>query len=162
MIRLVAGGLIAIACVLIGMAIRRHFNLRRDAYATICDFAAFLTGEISYLKTTVPVAIGEFVKGRKGSVAVALNQYAEALRLGTAENFVPDVSGFKDGEKKEFARFLKSIGTKPLGETLSEIKRYSLAFEELKAKSDNDAKKLGSMYFKLLVLVGLAVMLILA
>ena len=40
--------------------------------------------------------------------------------------------------------------------------RYSLAFEELKAKSDNDAKKLGSMYFKLLVLVGLAVMLILA
>ena len=79
-----------------------------------------------------------------------------------AESFVPDVSGFKDGEKKEFAKFLKSIGKKPLGETLSEIKRYSLVFEELKTKSENDAKKLGSMYFKLLVLVGLAVMLILA
>ncbi|MGN0795553.1 MAG: stage III sporulation protein AB, partial [Christensenellales bacterium] len=162
MIKLVAGGLIAIACAMIGMAIRRHYNLRKETYATLAEFTSYLSGEISYLKTTVIDAINGFCGGKKNSVHNSLLSYSDALKTGVEADFIPDMAGLNGGEKQQVGKFLKSLGKKPLDETLNEINRYAQIFEGLKTKSEDEAKRLGSMYFKLAVLVGLAIMLILA
>ena len=162
MVRLIAGGLIAIACAMIGMAIRLHYNLRKETYSTLAEFTSYLSGEISYLKTTVIDAVNGFCSGKKNSVHNSLLAYSEVLKIGKADDFIPDLAGLNNGEKQQVGRFLNSLGKKPIDETLNEIKRNAQIFEELKTKSENEARKLGNMYFKLSVLVGLAVMLILA
>lgn len=68
----------------------------------------------------------------------------------------------KTDEKKEILDFFDGMGKTMLDEQLAHAKYYQNMFEKAKAKCEDEAKRLGATYFKLCVLLGLAVMLILA
>lgn len=156
MISLVAGGLIAVAFTLVGMSINRRYKLRKEAFQTLYDFSVKLKGDISYLKTNLPTVIKNYFDGGKSPIGQAMLKYAES----PSENFVPDISFFKDKEKKEVTKYLYAIGSLPYSESLNMTDRMIENYKQLKEKSEIEAKKLGSMYFKLLVLLGFAIMLI--
>ena len=156
MISLVAGGLIAVAFTLVGMSINRRFKMRKEAFASLYDFSVKLKGDISYLKTNLPSVIKSHFENNKSPVAQSMLKYAE----NPSSEFVPEIGCFKESEKKEVTKYIYSIGSLPYAESLNMTDRMIENYKQLKEKSETEAKKLGSMYFKLLVLLGFAIMLI--
>lgn len=163
MIRLLAGGLLAIGSALIGIVVRRHYKQRHEIYADICAFTALLKSEISFLKTPLCSVIKEFVEGKKSIMTTALKKYGDDLNHGKVnENYadVLELPPLNIKEKNEIAKFLRSLGKLPMREQLGELQSFETKFLELEKKSAEESKRLGGMYFKLCVLLGIALMIV--
>jgi stage III sporulation protein AB len=162
-VNFIAGGMFAVGSSLIGMAARRHYRQRLEIYSELCAFINLLKSEISFLKTPVGGVIDEFCQGKNGVFHAALKKYNEDLKKGAPQNQCAEnleLSPLKTGEKKEISKFLCSLGKLPQKEQLNELECYGAKFSVLQKKSEEECKRLGGMYLKLCVLLGLALMII--
>lgn len=163
MIRIVSGALLCVGSSLIGMAVRRHFKGRNEIYLDICVFLNVLKNEIGCLKTPIGGVVKNFCEEKKGAFAAVLKQYYEDLNKGMVnENYIEKIQlkELKAAEKKEIFKFLTSLGKLPLKEQMLEIESWSQKFSDAQKKTQEEAKRLGGMYFKLCVLLGFALMII--
>ncbi|MDD4839800.1 MAG: stage III sporulation protein AB [Clostridia bacterium] len=163
MISLLAGGLLAVGSSLIGIAVRRHYRQRHEIYFEICGFIVLLKNEISFLKTPLKAVINEFAEGRKGITVNALKKYSDDLDHGKIDNNYAEtleLSPLNIKEKNELAKFLRSLGKLPMKEQLGELANFEAKFSELEKKTAEESKRLGGMYFKLCVLLGIALMVV--
>lgn len=163
MIRLLAGGLLAVGATLIGIVVRRYYKNRHEIYADLCAFITLLKSEISYLKTPLKTVIKEFAEGKKTHMATALCQYAEDLDRGKVEaNYAEtlDLSPLNLKEKQGVAKLLRSLGKLPMREQLGELQNFEVKFVEKEKKTAEESKRLGGMYFKLCLLLGIALMIV--
>lgn len=164
-LRIIAGGLLALIACYVGLLIKRRYRDRATFYKSACEYAQTMTSELSLNKTPLPEIAQKFTQGRKGdfekllSECVALAKdgkgYCESMEKLHAPNL-------KTEEKKEVLAFLCGTGKNALSDQLTQVAHYKEIFEQKRKKCEEDSKKLGGMYFKLCVLLGLAILLILA
>lgn len=164
-LRLIAGGLLALICCYIGVLIKRRYRNRTIFYKSASEYAMYMSSELTLNKTPIPAIAQKFLTGRKGDFEKVLEQSVEAAREGktfdgTYEKI--NIAHLKNEEKKEVLSFLCGGGKNSLNDQLAQVSHYKEVFEAKQKKCEEDSKKLGGMYFKLCVLLGIAIMLILA
>ena len=165
-LRLVAGGLLALICCYGGVLIRRHYIEREKFFADAEAFAAYLTSELGFRKTPLNAAIAGFAEGRKGAFAGVLQRFSAALALGGMQDdaaaSAAESAKLKPDEKKKLREFLSALGTTPLSDQLAAAGRWKEDFGARRAKCAEESRRLGGMYFKLAVLLGIALIVMLA
>ena len=164
--RLIAGGLLALICCYGGLLVKRHYAERERFYRDAEAFAARLKSEIASRKTPLPTIISEFCEGRKGEFARRVSAFGEKLRGGAAQDGAAkeeaEETHLRKDEKKQFADFLAALGKTALREQIAEIARAEGEFAAKRASCAEESKRLGGMYFKLAVLLGIALIVMLA
>jgi len=164
-LRLIAGGLLALICCYIGLLVKRRYRDRVAFYKSACEYVRTMSSELSLNKTAIPDIASKFVLDRKGEFESVLTQCMTLLKdgknLGYAIEHV-NIPKLKSAEKKEVLSFICGNGKSALGDQLSYVAYHKDLFEQKLKKCEEENKKLGGMYFKLFVLLGIALMLILA
>lgn len=165
-LRLVAGGLLALICCYGGVLIKRHYADREKFYAEAEAFATYLASELGFRKTPLPVLIEQFSEARKGAFAGVMKRFGAALSLGVAQDKAAteaaESAKLKADEKKQLKEFLSSLGKTTLADQLDGAERAKAEFAAKRTKCADESKKLGGMYFKLAVLIGIALIVVLA
>ncbi len=159
-LRLVAGGLLALICCYIGILIKRRYKERETVYKSAVEYARVLKFELSAKKTPIPNIATEFCRGRTGEFESALLKCVESMSKGGGTGDI-ELKCLKSAESKELLGYLKSFGGSALEEQLALADRLASYASERAAECEKDTKRLGNMYFRLLVLLGLAIILIL-
>ncbi len=161
-LRLIGGGLLALICCYVGLFIKRRYKAREIFYTRAVAFCKTLNREITLSKCAIPDIVSHFVVG-KGEFDNTLNECIALSQSGKevmADNIKCNI--LKNEEKRELSVFFNGLGKSTLHDQLSTIEGYKRIFEDKSAVCAKEAKSLGSMYFKLAVLLGLALILILA
>ena len=159
--RLIAGGLLALICCYIGLLIKRRYAARVKFFKSATEFCRMFQDELSMRKTPMPEICAKFLDGRKGQFEDFLLDWCEKTKA--QENIDKDKCRLlKNDEIKDLNTFLFSLGKTDLKDQLSHVAHYEKCFEKKTSECEEQSKKTGSMYFKLCVLLGLAVILILA
>jgi len=164
-LRLIAGGLLALICCLVGVTIKKRYKNRLRFYTSACEYGQMMASELSFKKTPIPQIAQKFTQSRNGEFERVLNECMSEAREGKGADHALEkinVAHLKREEKAELFDFLCGRGKSALGDQLATVAHYNEIFEKRRKKCEEDSKKLGNMYFKLCVLLGLAIMLILA
>lgn len=164
-VRLIAGGLLALISSYVGLQIKRRYAEREKFYADMTEFCAVLKSDVGYTKKPLPAVISDFCEGRKGECAALLTAYVAELKTkGTFKRDVKewDVAHLKLEEKKSLLNFLNGLGKTALAEQLALGAKGEAEFGAAREKCVEETKRLGGMYFKLLVLLGIALLIIVA
>lgn len=164
--RLIAGGILGLISCYIGLLVKRHYAARERFYRDAEAFAAFLGSEVGLHKTPLPELIDNFAEGRKGEFAERMRAFGSRLAGGAgrerAAHETAEETGLRREEKKEFASFLRSLGGAEFRTQLEEAARAEKMFAEKRAVTAEQSVRLGGMWFKLAVLVGIALIVLLA
>lgn len=159
-LRLVAGGLLALICCYIGLLVKRRYREREGVYGDALAYALALKSELCAKKTPIPTVAATFCKGRSGEFAKALEGFIAKSSAGEAGDL--QIKCLKPAENKELASYVGGFGGYTLDEQLALAARLeNFAAEKFKS-CQTETKRLGNMYFRLLVLLGLAIILVLA
>ncbi len=163
-LRLIAGGLLALICCYVGILIKRRYKEREKYYTRALAFASTLASEISLHKTPVPDIAKKFVRDEKGEFEKTVEESMRLLSSGDGEKIADSIGGniLKADEKTEIASFFCGLGKTTVEDQIAMIHGYEKMFDDKKTKCAKESKQLGTMYFKLCVLLGLALILILA
>ena len=123
-----------------------------------------MSSELSLNKTPIPEIAEKFAQGRKGDFEKLLSESIAIMKEGVSADKTDKVNVpiLKAAEKKEVMTFLCGTGKSALSDQLAQVAHYKNLFEQKQKKCEEDSKRLGGMYFKLCVLLGLAILLILA
>lgn len=164
-LRLIAGGLLALCSCYIGLVIKRRYAAREKFYKSLCEFLTVAASELSFRKTPIPEIASKFLYGRKGEFEKTLEEYLRLAKEGAdydrmLKTLEPQY--IKLEEKKELITFLSTLGKTALDDQLSNVARAQKSFSAKSETLAKESKKLGGMYFKLFVLLGLAIIVILA
>ena len=164
-LRLIAGGLLALVCCYIGLLIKRRYRDRAEFYKSASEYARAALSDLSLNKAAIPDIAKKFAMGRNGEFERVLTESVDIVREGKDLDYAFEkinVRVLKADEKKELLSFLCKGGKSALNDQLSFVGYYKDIFEQKQKKCEQESKKLGGTYFKLCVLLGLAIMLILA
>lgn len=160
-LRIIGGGLLALIACYIGVLVKRRYRQRYLFYKSASEFARSLHSELSTLKTPVPEVVKTFLKSHNGDFENMLEKWLQtSLTYDKQNEEIYDISLLKEDEKRQMQAFLSSLGKSVLSEQIAHINSFQKAFDEKMSECDAESKKLGNMYFKLCVLIGLAVLLI--
>ncbi len=161
-LRLIGGGLLALICSYVGLLVKRRYKSREIFYTRAVAFCKTLNSEITLSKCAIPDIVSHFAND-KGEFDSTLKECIVLSKSGK-EVMLDDIKCniLKSDEKRELSVFFNGLGKSTLQDQLSSIEGYRRAFEDRRSICAKEAKSLGSMYFKLAVLMGLALILILA
>ncbi|MDR2634641.1 MAG: hypothetical protein LBC13_01525 [Clostridiales bacterium] len=162
-LKLAAGGLLAAAGAAAGIAVRHIYRERAKLYAEICDFAEYAEKEISFLKTPQKNIIAKFID-INGAHNIEFSRILKAHSdcLSEGRRLKVESARLTRAEAEELETFLNLLGRNDYSDTLKNLGVYKESFKRTLAKKEEEAKRLGGMYFKLLTLLGVALMIIVA
>ena len=128
------------------------------------DFCDAFKRELTFQKSALIDFCNKFCDGRKGDIVELIQEYIKDLQ--SAGQFVRDaekwtVAHLKKEEKQEIIDFLSGLGKSPTVEQLSLVDKSCQLFQSRQKIALDNEKKKGNMFFKLLVLLGIALMVIL-
>ena len=165
-LRLIAGGLLGLLCCYGGVLIKRYYADREKVYRDAEQFTAELISEIGFKKTPLPVVIAQFAEGKSGKFCKTLSAFGNKLGAGVPQDKAAAEEAesvhLRKDEKKRLKEFLEGLGKTSLGDQMNVLKRAREEFAAKRDKCAEETKRLGGMYFKLAVLVGIALIVILA
>ena len=155
-LRLVAGGLIALVCAYIGLIVKRRYKSRERIYTDARDYFVYFERELVGFKTTLPEINAKYAKQKAGEFSDFLIKYYAKTEQKNA------LSALKKEEKSLMEEALSGLGKTSFEEQIKYLKRWQSEYSEKAEKAATDNKKYGGMYFKLCVLLGIAAIILLA
>ncbi|MBO7222473.1 MAG: stage III sporulation protein AB [Clostridia bacterium] len=161
-LRLIAGGILALVSSYIGLLFKKGYKENTAIYKGLKEFCDQFKTELTYEKTAVIDFCSKFSKGQRG-VTDLINEYTASLQKEgqfhrDVENW--ELAHLKDDEKQEIVTFFNGLGKSPTKEQLAFVEKYGELFKSRLANAIEQEKKKGNMYFKLFVLLGVALMVI--
>lgn len=154
-LRLVAGGLIALVCAYVGVIVKKRYKNRQKFFEDARDYFAFFEREITSFKTPMPTVNDEFTKAKGGEFANFLKEYFEKPPKKKS------IAILKNDERIMLEEALGGLGKSAYDEQLKYLKRWQGEYSKIAEKAAAENKKYGGMYFKLCVLLGIAVIILL-
>lgn len=166
MLDLVFGGVLCFISTYVGITVKQYYDKR---YAYIRDFKEFLIAlqdNITYAKDDVTLVADKYLANTKGAFAKSLEEYTAAIKNNTKNevlsNGIFSVKYLKKGEREFVKDFFATLGTLDYDSQLAKIKLTLKESEHLEEKALKDSKTTGVMFSKLGLLLGIALMIILA
>lgn len=165
-LRLIAGGLLGLLCCYGGVIIRRHYADREKFFGDAEQFALQLKRELGFRKTPLPDIIAAFSETTKGQFSKMLESFSRRLAAGVPQSEAAraeaEETKMKPADKLLVREFLSSLGKTALPDQLEAVQRAQESFAARRAVCAEETKRLGGMYFKLAVLLGIALIVLLA
>lgn len=161
MVTMIAGALLCLGCTLCAVAVKRRYAAKREFAAEICTFIAGAKSDVRFLKTPLLELLECYPAGKsegKKRFCEVLREVAECKRKGVPVAVKCDL--LKPDEERELNRFFQGLGKTDSAMTLDSLARYGEYFEGLLAAKTDESKRLGDTYFKLLIILGLALLVI--
>lgn len=161
-LRLIAGGILALVSSYIGLLVKKGYKENTAIYKGLKEFCDQFKTELTYEKTAVIDFCSKFSKGQR-AVADLINEYTASLQKeGQFQRDVEkwELAHLKREEKQEIVTFFNGLGKSPTKEQLAFVEKYGELFKSRLANAIEQEKKKGNMYFKLFVLLGVALMVI--
>lgn len=162
--RVVAGGLLALISSYIGLLIKRGYAQKVDFFKGMAEFLREFRNEITLMKTPLTEFVPRYVEGRKGQAVDLIKEYVTELNSkGKFERDVEkwDYAHMSRGEKEEVLHLFQSLGKSDLNEQKVIVDNFEKAIQNRQNIAEENLKKKGATYFKLLVLLGIAIMVVL-
>lgn len=159
MTSLIAGGMLFIACFYLGLGLRRYYRVRKEL---LLDFSVFLEqieGKIRFLNVTVPALLSEGKKECKAEFCSILAVQEKNLGAGAEKQRVRSVY-LNEKSEELMNNFFLSFGTTDLFTQLNIIGGTRSALSGELAKAEKDMVNKGVLCYKLSVLLGIALLII--
>lgn len=158
---LITGGIMCAASCYAGVKIKRVYSSRSRFFYEFRDFLGDLKGGIVIYKKPLTELISDYTSGRDGAFIDFLKECDACIRNGTREAislkrpaFLPH-KYFKDVES-----FFKEVGKSGIDEQQRLIEYHFNKAEQTGDALKKLSQKDGTMYFKLLILLGVTIMII--
>ena len=152
--------LLFILIVYVGYGILSYYKKRRQFYEDLINFVNYLNTEIAFLKTDLISLVENNCDKYHREMNCALQNYLKILKYGkgVVQN---KISILKDDENLELDNFFNSLGKTNLQEQQVCIAHYKERFSQQKLATEQEIDKKGSVYFKLCIVLGLGVCIVL-
>lgn len=162
-LRLIAGGLLALVSSYIGLLVKNGYKENTRLFKDLVAFADEFKRELSFEKTSLISFCTAFKEGKKSKITELLDQYI--VELKSEGQFSRDVDKWtlahlKKEEKSEVLTFLNGLGKTPAKEQIAFVEKNESLFKTRLKQAEENEKKKGNMFFKLFVLLGIALMVI--
>ena len=156
-LRLIAGGLLAIVCSYVGVIVKKRYKARAEFFAAAKEYFVFFEREMFYNKTPLPKINEEFERTNvSGEFVKFLRGYFEGAKDKKEQYFL------KKEEAERLRGALSGLGKSGYAEQQKYVARWKEEMAQTAEKTAAENKKYGGMYFKLCVLLGIAIVIILA
>ena len=157
--------IVLLSCFLIGFYIKKYYELRKTTYKKLCFFIEKLINCISYNNEKLDVFVHNERIETQGNFEKFLKIYEDYLfhKIDeiTFEKEIKKVFNFlKVYELIELSRFLISIGGKTREEEIKGLNNYLFNLKEKRTLEIENYNKFGKLYFKLFIILGLALFII--
>ncbi len=164
MLSVLGGALLMVASSLTGLSIKRIFKVRYLYFSDAVEFLNLYKREISSLKTPLSDVINTFVGVTKGAFSDALKKFISLQSAGykNVDEVLSTIKNplIKAKDNLDVATFLYAVGKSNLENEITNTARFLDVFEEKKRKCATELNKKGEMYYKLFVILGVTLMLI--
>jgi Stage III sporulation protein AB (spore_III_AB). len=163
-IKLLSGALLFAACAYLGLQIKRIYRLKLEVFTGLLSYATALFAEISHLKTPIKEYTEFYLKGASGAGKVIIERYLKGLSAGyesvseVAERIKLPYLNRK--EEDVISDFFFRLGRNGVDGELEHLSRYIEEFKRRRDFAADTLNKEGDMYYKLAVLLGVALMII--
>ncbi|MDR3293020.1 MAG: stage III sporulation protein AB [Clostridiales bacterium] len=165
MLSLIAGAALFVACLYGGAGIRRYYKVRSGYFEEINNLCGMLIDEIANLKTPLEKILENFTFLKRGEIVRQIDAYRTLLKtevIASRESVmkVVDSAYLKKEEKLILTDFFMLLGRSHAESQIVNIKHYKLKFEEIGAKAKEAYRVQGALAYKLGILLGIALMII--
>jgi len=165
MLSVIAGAMLFTVSLYVGAGIRAYHRTRRKLFEELLSFNRIFGEEINYLKTPVRQIVKDFISDKNGELCKILTTFLTVLEkevIYTADKIVAEIKNpyIKKEENKLIAEYLNTLGKSDAATQMVSIKHYGIKFEEAFSKAKEDAKVIGELSYKLGILIGIALMII--
>ncbi len=166
MLDLVFGGILCALCTYLGMVAKQYYDKRYAYLKDFADFLSVLLDNMTYTKDNIVYVIEKYTGQNKGQFCKDINEYASIVKSGSVD--AKDISDIfackylKKTEKAYISTFFSTLGTMDYDSQLARTKLSLAESEKLRDKAYKDSKSTGVMFSKLGLLLGIAIMIILA
>ena len=142
----------------IGLRYKKRCVLRASFYSELYDFASYLAEQIAYSKTPLPALFKSFSLGKESAFAELLTAYFAELVGKIPEEY--KVKGLSEAEKTELFTFFRNLGKSDAERELARLAESKQRFKIKKETAEKEVGQKGKLYFKLAVIIGIALMII--
>lgn len=143
--------------VFIGFHIWRGYKIRRDFFADLVKFCDHLTTEINFSKNTVEQVIRRYIDTYNMQFAEVLLKYSHLL----ARNADITRESLKEFiVRDDVADFFFELGKHSAHEECEKIKSARLRFENLYQNAKDKLSHEASIYFKISIILGVGVVIL--
>lgn len=167
MISLIAGAILFFCSAYIGIEIRKYYRKRVRFFSLWLEFIDQLTTQISYLRTPLYEIIDSFLKDKKGEFCDVLLKYkGQISKIDDCDKSINshcDKLGFLKAQEKElFNGFFKMLGKTDWNTQVLNLKNYRQNVLEIQQLTIKNLKQNGFLAYKLGILIGIAILIIVA
>ena len=151
-------------CVLIGWRVSMRFQKRKKFFASLISLADKLSLEINFSRERLKVLIENCDDAMRKNLLEIDNRFVDYLdrkiELDSKQIF-KNADILKNEEKEVVLLFLKALGRSDVENQTKELKNFISRFNEIKSQCDQEQKKYGTLSFKLGIVAGLFLAIIL-
>lgn len=166
MLDIVIGGVLCFISTYLGIIGKMYFDKRYKFVVDFVDFLINLNDNMSYSKDNLPQIIDRYTEQNKGDLCRILSQYKSLLTKGSVNteeiNKVFNYKYLKKGERSLITEFFASLGKIDYDTQLSRLNLTKAQAEKLREKAEKESKSTGAMLSKLGLLLGIAIMILMA
>lgn len=141
-----------------GLYQKKRCTLRAAFYSELYDFAIFLSEQIAYSKTPLPAIFQNFALGKTGAFRELLDVYSGELAGKVPEEY--KLKFLNEAEKNETLVFFRGLGKQDAERELAKLGESKQRIKTKKEITEAEVKSKGKLYFKLAVIIGIALMII--
>ena len=165
MLKLAIGGILCFISTYLGITGKNYYDKRYKYLSDFNDYLLSLIDGISYSKDRLPEISKKYLLSTKGAFGKNLNEYINFLESNQDEEKISkcfDSKYLKKSDKIYLNDFFKSLGKVDYDTQLSRLNLSKSEIEKMLIKAEKDCKSTGNILSKLGLLLGIAIMIILA
>ncbi|NCA67507.1 MAG: hypothetical protein EOM87_05530 [Clostridia bacterium] len=141
-----------------GLYYRRRCRLRAQLYAELYEFSLYLTEQISYSKTPLPLIFSTFSLGKNTEFAALLLEYSKEFEQKEPTEYA--LKHINDREKSEILSFFRGLGKTDVDNQIKKLSEQKQWIKNKKEITQTEETTKGKLYFKLAVIIGIALLII--
>lgn len=165
MLSVIAGALLFVGSLYTGAGVKRYYKIRMRYFEETVNLCNLLTDEITNLKTPLLKIFDNFILTKKDELSKHIATFSELLQREVTPDKsavlnILDVFYLKRAERSVIADFLLTLGKSRAESQASNIKHYQNKLDELFKRAKEAYRVQGTLAYKLGILLGIALMII--
>lgn len=166
MVKYIAYFMVFVAICYIGFSLKQIYQKKYRFYKEFCEFNQMLLDEITNYKSQLIKVIDKYLSVNKNNLSKILTTYKENLQnniivFENANDIIPKSLFLSKEERLEIVDFFNNLGKSSYENEVQFLKRNLDNMKIKTTKAKEDTTKKGDLYFKLSIMLGFAVILLL-
>lgn len=164
--RLILGGILCFCCGFVGVSLNTYYIKRYKVLSGSVMFTEYLIGEIKFLNLKLSEIIENYCADKKGAFIDLCEKYLELIKSGTCDKAniekIVNINYLKKQDKINLAMLFENLGKTDCENQINYLSNY---LQKMKVQTENskiEQQTYGAMSYKLGILIGIALFIIVA